>query len=415
MANKDKSDEALRDTDPIERAVVNLILSKQGVFYASMILQMKRMEREIKRGAMGVGMFDGQVHLIYDAKWLSKMTVQQVMFCLEHEALHLVLDHLSRVGDRDPILWNIAADLAVNGYILADPGPCQEPYEICIPERGVFKDMPKGKHAEWYYDRLFDKAEKYTITKNADGSITIKNEKTGQEQNFSPNSHEDWETMGQGDESLNKEVVKAMVREALQEAKTRGCEPMGAISELIDKLLNQSSVNWKALLRRLVAASIISRDRRSSWKRLSRRFGQDYQGYVRIRQPKITVHFDTSGSMSEEELLECVRELKQLQKIYNANIRVIECDADIQKEYDLSKFTKIDTDVKGRGGTSHKPVWQYVEDNPTDLLISFTDMASDIELSDKPKCAVIFVLPSLYYGSKFTSPFGQIVQIEKKD
>jgi predicted metal-dependent peptidase len=404
-----------RETDPIERAVINLILSRQGVFYASMILQMKRVQKEIKRGAMGVGMWDGQVHLVYDAKWLSKMTTQQVMFCLEHEALHLVLDHLSRLGDRDAILWNIAADLAVNGYILADPGPCQEPYEICVPGKGVFKDLPPGKHAEWYYEMLKSKAQKYTVTVNPDGSITVKNESTGQEQTFSPNDHGDWDTMGEGDESLNKELVKAMVREALQEAKSRGSEPMGAISELIQKFLAQSMINWKALLRRLVAASIISRDRKSSWKRLSRRFGREYQGYVRIRQPKITVHFDTSGSMDDDELLECVNELKQLQKIYNATIRVIECDADIQKEYDLSKFTKIDTNVKGRGGTSHKPVWKYIEDHPTDLLISFTDMASDIGSEDKPKCAVIFVLPSLMHGQKIVPPFGQLVQIEKRD
>lgn len=403
-----------RNLDPLEKAVINLLNSKQGIFYASLILMMKRIPMEIKQGAMGVGFENGQVRLVYDPDWVGKMTVQQIMFCLEHECLHLVLDHLVRMGDRDPMLWNLAADCAVNGYIMDDPGPCVEPYDIVIPGRGPFSDLPKGKHAEWYYDKIMDKAEKYTVTKNSDGSITVKNEKTGKSQTYKPNSHDEWETMGQGDESLNKEVVKVMVKEAYQEAKNRGSAPGGAVAELIEKLLEQNTVNWKALLRRYCAASILSQDRKSSWKRTSRRFNEEYPGYVRVRQPKIVAHFDTSGSMGDEELMECASELKSLQKIYNATITIIECDAAINKTYDLSKFTKIQTNFHGRGGTSHKPIWEFLKDKKVDLLISFTDMCSDISASDKPRYQVVWVTPSVMQGQKVDPPFGRHVQVTKK-
>lgn len=406
--------EPTQDMDILEKAVINLLNSKQGLFYASLILQMKRIPMKLGRGAMGVGFENGQVRLIYDPDWVNKMTVQQVMFCLEHECLHLVLDHLVRMGDRDMKLWNIATDLCVNGYILEDPGPCVEPYEICIPQKGPFTDMPKGKHAEWFYDKLYDKAEKYSVTQNPDGSITIKNDKTGQSQTINPNSHEEWESMGQGDESLNKEIVKQMVKEAYSEAKNRGCAPGGAVAELIEKLINDSTVNWKALLRRYAAASILSSDRRSSWKRINRRFSDNFPGSVRVRQPKIKAHFDTSGSMSEEELAECAGELMGLKQIYNAEIEIIECDAAIQRTYDISKYTKIKTDFHGRGGTSHKPVWDYIKDKQCDLLISFTDMCSDISAMDKPRCAVIWVTPSKLGNQKFDIPFGKHVAITKK-
>ena len=36
---------------------------------------------------------------------------------LVHELLHCALEHVARRGARDPLLWNIAADIVVNGMI----------------------------------------------------------------------------------------------------------------------------------------------------------------------------------------------------------------------------------------------------------------------------------------------------------
>lgn len=403
-----------RSLCPVEKAVINLINSKQGVFYSALIMQMKRVPMKMERGAMGVGFKDGMVNLYYDPDWIKDWTIQQLMFALEHECLHLVLDHLIRIGDRDMVLSNLAADLCVNGYILDDPGPCTPPYQIVVPQQGAFSDMPKGKHFEWYYDKIYDKAEKYSVTVNKDGSITVKNDKTGKSETFKPNDHGEWGSMEEGDSSLNKEVIKVMVKEAYQEAKSRGCTPGGAVSELIEELLGKNQLNWRALLRRFVAASLISNDRKSSWKRVNRRFGDTFPGHVRTRQPKILVHFDTSGSMDESSLLEAVAELRGLQRIYNATIHVLEGDADLQREYDLSKFTHVKTDFHGRGGTSHKFLWEYVKKNACDVVISFTDMGSDITVADRPRCGVIFVTPSNMSGQKVEPPFGRLISIDKK-
>lgn len=402
------------DMDVMERAVINLINSRQGFFYASLILQMKRVPMKMERGAMGVGFENGQVRLVYDPEWLEKMTVQQVMFCLEHECLHLILDHLDRMGDRNPLLWNFAADFAVNGYILDAPGLCKEPYEIIKPglTEGPFAGTPKGKTAEWYYDNIAQKIDHYEITQNADGSVTVKNKRTGKSQTYRPNDHGDWETMGQGDESLNRERIKEMVKEAYEEAKSRGMQPGGSVSEIIEEFINDQRLNWKQMLRQCVAASILSRDRKSSWKRTSRRFGDDFPGYVRIRQPKIWAAFDTSGSMSDEELIDCASELRALQKIYNATITVIECDAEIHKVYDLGKFTQVDRKFSGRGGTAFTPVFNHLVDKQCDLLIYFTDLAGDNP--DKPKFKTIWVTPSQMGEEKRDVPFGVHIPIPQK-
>lgn len=403
-----------RNLDILEKAVINLLNSRQGIFYSSLILQMKRTPMDMKgKGCMGVGFDGGQVRLVYDPIWLEKLTVQQVMFALEHECIHLVLSHLDRIGDRDMSLGNIAADLCVNGYILDDPGPCVKPYDLIVPQEGPFKDMPKGKHFEWYYDQLYDKAEKYSVQMNKDGSTTVTNCKTGESKTYRPNNHDEWESMQKGDESLHKEVIKVMVKEAYAEAKARGNAPGGAISELIESLLDQNTVNWRSLLRRQVAASILSRDRRASWKRPNRRFGNEAKGHVRIRRPKLVVAIDTSGSMSVEDLCECVSELRHLQKIYNASILCIETDAAVQRVYDISKFTPPKTDFHGRGGTATQPTFDHISEHgiKVDCLIYFSDMG--IDTPTKPRYPVIWVVPSTA-GSNITPPFGSLVQITKK-
>lgn len=402
------------EMDPLEKAVINLVSSKQGYFYAALILQMKRVAMKMERGAMGVGFKDGQITIYYDPEWLSKMTTPQVMYCVEHECLHLVLDHLERMANRDPLLWNLAADCGVNGYLLDNPGVCQKPYDIIVPGEGAFKDLPKGKHAEWYYDQIMDKVDKYEVTLNKDGTITVKNKKTGESTTYDPNSHEEWESAGKGDQSLHKELIKSMIREAYREAKSRGTVPGGEISKLIEELLGSSRVNWKSMLRRQVAASILSRDRKSSWKRPSRRHGNDVPGHTRIRQPQIAFAIDTSGSMSDEEIVDCLKELQAIKQIYNATITVIECDAEIHKVYDLSKFTKVQTDVKGRGGTAFTPVFEYLKDKKCDVLIYATDLCGDSPA--RPRFKTIWLAPSQLAGQKHSCPggFGELVQIEPK-
>ena len=46
------------------------------------------------------------------------MTQNEWRFVMAHEMLHAALRHGERVGGRDPYLWNVAADLVINGWLL---------------------------------------------------------------------------------------------------------------------------------------------------------------------------------------------------------------------------------------------------------------------------------------------------------
>ena len=49
---------------------------------------------------------------------LTVLSVSEWRFVMAHEMLHAALRHGERVGGRDPYLWNVAADLVINGWLL---------------------------------------------------------------------------------------------------------------------------------------------------------------------------------------------------------------------------------------------------------------------------------------------------------
>jgi predicted metal-dependent peptidase len=90
-------------------------------------------------------------------------------------------------------------------------------------------------------------------------------------------------------------------------------------------------------------------------------------------------------------------------------MQVMECDADIQHVYKLNKYNKINTKMHGRGGTSFKPVFKYIEEKrlKTDILVFFTDGYGDQNECKKPPYATIWVTSTS--GQKF--PFGHTISL----
>ncbi len=60
--------------------------------------------------------------IFFNPDFLQSLPINQQDGLLLHELLHAALLHPSRVGTREPKLWNIAADIVVNGTILRERG-----------------------------------------------------------------------------------------------------------------------------------------------------------------------------------------------------------------------------------------------------------------------------------------------------
>ena len=107
-------------------------------------------------------------NIVYHPDFVLKQSDAAIRFVLCHEVLHCVGDHMSRRGNRNPLLWNYAADYAINPILNAEVTnrifvwPVQDDGS----RMGLFEEQYAGMRAEDIYDDIMkdqdmqDKLEK---------------------------------------------------------------------------------------------------------------------------------------------------------------------------------------------------------------------------------------------------------------
>jgi len=98
--------------------------------------------------------------LKYNPKFVDKLSTDAVKWVVLHEAMHLLLGHHVRRGDRNHKGYNVAGDLAINSllrdYIIKLDvwDELINKVKILMPREGDWAKFPHLKSAEWYYREL---------------------------------------------------------------------------------------------------------------------------------------------------------------------------------------------------------------------------------------------------------------------
>jgi predicted metal-dependent peptidase len=388
-------DQKLTSEDRIIR--VKIQLQDEHPFWAYLIMKLKMQE---DKGTLpefaGMGV-NAKGDLLWKKKFVDSLTDEQLKFVLAHEVGHLVFGHLFRLGSRVPVLFNIASDAVMND-ILRSEG-FMPPPDLVMPDykhnitlfNKEIKNVDK-KTAEMLYDELPKQSGKSgTTTKGFD-------EHGYGQQQLSPDECEKEEQKWQ--EGLVEAGVYAKQR--------------GKLSNNMEKLIGHlmsPKFNWKQLLRRYLVNTL---PYDFSFSRPNRKIPNIILPGTVKESVEIVAHIDTSGSIGQKEFAEFMSEVIGMVKSHNnVNMTVIECDAEIQQviQVNTANLSKLyNMKIKGGGGTSHKPVWEYLNKKKRNcrLFISLTDLYSDVELGDKPRCQVLWVVPS---HSADSAPFGKILKM----
>ncbi len=204
--------------------------------------------------------------------------------------------------------------------------------------------------------------------------------------------------------------MEKAVSEASAYARQKGDMPNG-LDLFVDNLLNQK-VNWKHLLYKYLTRTI---PHDYSYSRPSKRSFSTgvYMPIMRKETIDIVVSLDTSGSIQREELTEFMTEINGIAKSFNnLTMKLIVCDSDIKDVYEIGNNSDNEISkliIRGGGGTSHKPVYDYINDNlpNTKLLVNFTDGYTDFDKLDNS-------IPSLWVickggVSENEVPFGEVI------
>lgn len=359
----------------LSKAKLKFLIRKDSVFLATVCSSlMIKWDTTIPYGAT-----DGK-NIYLNPKTFFKLSLDEQVFLLAHETLHVAYQHMNRLGSRDARKFNVAADYVIN-LELTDQG-------FTMIQGGLLDRA----FAELSTEEVYDLLENEQNSNNQSG--------TGYGSDIIYNANPTEEDI----EHINDILIQAsMVAERSNQI---GSIP-ASIKRYLDDL-KKPKVNWKVLLRRFFQ----DLDAQSStWRRPKKRYLPVYLPITQSQAlSKLTVAVDTSGSVDEDMFNQFVSEIAGIFRFLKPKeIEVIQFDAKIQA---INKVKNINhlrcIDFIGGGGTDIKEVFDHFERHPTKGLIIITDGYLDTDLS-MPRQPVLW---AVFDNPYFTAPFGRTIHFE---
>ena len=293
--------------------------------------------------------------IYYNPDFIAKQTVQELAGLIAHECWHIAFQHIARRGSRDPAQWNYAGDYVIN-LMLTKAG-------MQIPSQGLLDKKYEGLATDEVYNLLKDE------NKDIDPSNMIMDIMGDPEE-------------GEGEDGTSQsDVIDILVR-AHTQAKLSGDDSAGSIPgeilRVIDELINPK-MPWPVLLNRFLDQRVREE---YSWARRNRRHSVYLPSLHSYGLGHLTFAIDLSGSIDDDELQEVLSEIKGIRDtMCPEKMTVIGCDTRITEIHEVDTHTDIlGLKFTGGGGTSFLKVLEYVEENPTQALVYFTDLYGEENL-----------------------------------
>ena len=332
----------------------------------------KRADYNIPTAGVRVDPESAQFEMIYNPDFFASLPEEQVRGVLKHEFYHLIFEH---VTSRKPEgvnhkVWNICADLAINSHLQGEL-----PEMACMPGVGPFEDLPLYKSAEWYLANFPERPEDEEGEGEGSGEGG-----EGEPGGESFDDHSGWDDAGQSPEQqaanqMAKERLKNAMKDAAQEA-AQSAKGWGSVSGEVKKdILKrlESKVDWRKVLRYFIKTSQRA-SRRSSVKRINKRYAYIHPGKKVQRQAKIAIAIDQSGSVSDDMLSAFFGELNGLAKLAEFTVVPFDTQVDESKVHVWKKGQSKPAERVLCGGTDFDAPTKYVNDNSFDGVIILTDM-----------------------------------------
>ena len=343
---------------------------------------------------------DGR-YFFYNSEFVNKINIKQTEFLFGHETLHNVYDHMGRRGDRDPQLFNVAADYAVNADLID-----QRIGEKITVVPILYDTKYKGMSAEEIYDKLYENAEKINMDQLVEMLLDEHLDGEGDEEGEGDGN-------GNGRPKYTEEEKKALrdeIKEAvLGAAQTCGAGnlPMGVKRLLSD--MTEPKMNWRELLQQQIESTIKAD---YTWMRPSRRawhLDAILPGQNLAEMIDICISVDLSGSISDKQCKDFFSEIHGIMQMYDAfKITVWTFDTSV---YNPAVFTQDNMDdiltyePQGGGGTTFEANWEFMKEQEIEpkKFIMFTDGYPCGSWGDPDYCDTVFII---HGSTTIEPPFG---------
>jgi len=369
---------------------------------------------------------DGR-NLYYNTQFFNAMDNKEIEFVIAHEILHMVFDHLHRREDRNPMLYNIAADYIVNNTLVRDRIGEKPKIVDC------FQDFQyDGWTSEEVYDKLFKEAEeqgkelqKLLEELEQEGEMLDEHLEDGDGDGEEGEEEKDsnGNNVSKKKPKYSKDEVKK-IKDEIKEAMINAAQSAGAgnvpagVQRMI-KELTEPKMNWRELLRQQIQSTIKSdytfaRPNRKGWHTGAVLPGMNFAETI-----DICIALDMSGSIGNDQAADFLGEVKGIMDEYkDYNIKIWCFDTSVYNEDDFTADDGRDIteyEPMGGGGTDFMVNWTYMRENniqPKKFLM-FTDGYAWDSWGEEDYCDTVFVIHS-HHDKNLQAPFGVTAHYEFK-
>lgn len=338
--------------------------------------------------SVGTAATDGE-SLFFSPAFVAPLTTAELDGLVVHEVLHCALMHVPRRRGRDPLLWNIAADMHVNGLIRREA-------HLKLPSGAVVDDALEHLSVEEIYEVLRSREE---LPELALLDLAPVGAQAG------------------GGSRASDEALEAHWRSAINRAvaacslASQGKIPAGILREF--RAACEPRIDWRSQLWRWLVRTpddFHGFDRRLVWQRV-------YLEQLEGQSLRAEVCIDTSGSVSDDQLDAFLGEVRGILRSYpTVRCRLWYADAQCHGPFDIGVSGHVPKPIGG-GGTDFRPFLQRAAadydggalGHAPPLLVYLTDGHGTFpDLT--PGAPVLWaVIPGGLESSKF--PFGTVVRI----
>lgn len=389
---------------------VNLsLMEDKDNFYGYFLFQMERNIRFDISSPTSVNFKNTKYVIYFNPLIFLNLNIKQMESTIKHEILHILSLHLLRAKDLknkySTLAINMAMDIVVNKYLDYLP-----PYATTLEWVNTKYSLKLEPYEtfEYYVDKI--QIELDLQNYDEDGEENDSNKDKNIETEYNPKkTHDSWEESYDIDENTIKEFTEKFINNS-----NKGKNPT-YLDDIISILKSsKGELPWNLYLKKIMGT--VESNKKKTITRRNRRQPDrlDLRGQLRNHKAEIVVAIDISGSISDEEFKQAIKEVLNIVKNYNHEITIIECDDQIRRSYKVKSTKDIRSRIKTFGGTKFTPVFEYANNRKVNLLVYFTDGKGEDKLEVIPRgYKVLWVISGRGDKLSVKEPYGAVKKLSE--
>ena len=373
----------------MSKAMMQLMRSKDQAYITCVLLNLPRtFTSEVQTAGVN------GINMVINPEFFLELPESERRFLLVHEAWHIGLMDIIRLGDKNPDVWNQACDHYINLMVDDQKDPLLKFIDMGLKD---------NKYSGW---------EKEDIYKDL-----MQNPRNQKKNKLSGDLQGNGDDKSSG-KKLSKEQIQVLekqisniVQQAAMQTKMMGGKVPSDVEKYLDNLYNPR-LPWEKLLLKYMS-SISYED--YSYQRINKSFfphGIILPTIFGEGLGRIAIANDTSCSVSDEEFKAYLGAIKDIKDRLNPEqMDVVSFTTHIEKTWTIREDEDISKiQFRASGGTDLYPVFDHFNQpkNKPQVLIVFSDLECT-PIKKKPDFDVIWICVN---NKSAQTNFGKKIHIE---